>query len=110
MNKYPCNNFFLQQKLKYMVSLIQLKPILEISFPLQLSSSQSETPLAPISLSYTYISNIGNTPTTGKDIIPHKKIKKRKAHNNCLRKTSNNSRRKTKVSTAHSSITTTLIV
>jgi tRNA G46 methylase TrmB len=43
----------------------------------------------------TCISNMGNTPTTKKDIIPHKKIKERKAHNNCLRKTSNN-RRKTK--------------
>jgi hypothetical protein len=57
----------------------------------------------------TYISNIGNTPTTKKGIIPHKKIKERKAHNNSLRKTSNNNRRKTKASTAHSSITTTLM-
>jgi hypothetical protein len=57
----------------------------------------------------TYISNIGNTPTMKKGIIPHKKIKERKAHNNCLRKTSNNNRRKTKASTAHSSITTTLM-
>jgi hypothetical protein len=32
----------------------------------------------------------------GKGIIPHKKIKERKAHNNCLRKTSNNNRRKNK--------------
>jgi hypothetical protein len=58
---------------------------------------------------YTYISNIGNTPTTKKGVIPHKKIKGRKAHNNCLHKTSNNNRRKTKASTAHSSITTTLM-
>jgi hypothetical protein len=58
---------------------------------------------------YSHISNIGNTPTTGKGIIPHKKIKERKAHNNCLRKESNNNRRKTKASTAHSSITTTLM-
>jgi hypothetical protein len=55
-----------------------------------------------------YISNIGNTPATKKGIIPHRKIKERKAHNNCLRKTSNN-RRKTKAFTAHSSITTTLM-
>jgi hypothetical protein len=57
----------------------------------------------------TYISNIGNTPTTKKGIIPHNKFKERKAHNNCLHKTSNNNRRKTKASTAHSSITTTLM-
>jgi hypothetical protein len=44
------------------------------------------------------ISNIGNTPTTKKGIIPHKKIKERKAHTNCLRKTSNNNRRNTKAS------------
>jgi hypothetical protein len=37
------------------------------------------------------------------------KIKERKAHNNCSHKTSNNNRRKTKDSTAHSSITTTLM-
>jgi hypothetical protein len=55
-----------------------------------------------------YISNVDNTPTTKKGIIPHKKIKERKAHN-CLCKTSNNNRRKTKASTAHSSITTTLM-
>jgi hypothetical protein len=55
-----------------------------------------------------HISNIGNTPTTKKGIIQHRKIKERKAHNNCLRKTSNN-RRKIKASTAHSSITTTLM-
>jgi hypothetical protein len=54
-------------------------------------------------------SDIGNTPTTKKGIIPHKKIKERKAHNNCLRKTSNNKRRKTKASTAHSSITKRLM-
>jgi hypothetical protein len=57
----------------------------------------------------TCISNISNTPTTKKGIIPRKNIKERKAHYNCLRKTSNNSRRKTKASTAHSSITTTLM-
>jgi hypothetical protein len=57
----------------------------------------------------TCISNIGKTPTTKKDIIPHKKIKERTAHNNCLHKTSNNNRRKTKASTAHSSIITTLM-
>jgi hypothetical protein len=45
--------------------------------------------LAP---AYTSISNTDNTPTTKKGIIPHKKIKERKAHNNCLRKTSNNNR------------------
>jgi hypothetical protein len=37
----------------------------------------------------TCISNIGNTPTMKKGIIPHKMIKERKTHNNCLRKTSN---------------------
>jgi hypothetical protein len=57
----------------------------------------------------TCISNIGNTPTMKKGIIPHRKIKERKAHNNCLHKTSNNNRRKAKASTAHSSITTTLM-
>jgi hypothetical protein len=59
--------------------------------------------------SVRHISKVGNTPTTKKGIIPHKKIKERKEHNNCLRKTSNNNRRKTKASTAHSSITTTLM-
>jgi hypothetical protein len=57
----------------------------------------------------TYISNVGNTPTAKKGIIPHKKIKEGKAHNNCLRKTSKNNWRKTKASTAQSSITTTLM-
>jgi hypothetical protein len=57
----------------------------------------------------TYIPCVGNTPTTGKGIILHKKIKERKAHSNCLRKTRNNNRRKTKASTAQSSITTTLM-
>jgi hypothetical protein len=55
------------------------------------------------------ISNISITSTTKKGIIPHKNIKERKAHNNCLRKISNNNRRKTKASAAHSSITTTLM-
>jgi hypothetical protein len=50
----------------------------------------------------------GSTETTKKGIIPHKMIKEKEAHN-CLRKTSNNNRRKTKASTAHSSITTTLM-
>jgi hypothetical protein len=62
-----------------------------------------------IMLWMNYTMYISNTPTTKKGIIPHKKIKERKAHNNCLRKTSNNNRRKTKASTAHSSITTTLM-
>jgi hypothetical protein len=57
----------------------------------------------------TCISSISNTPTTKKGFIPHKNIKERKAHNNYLRKISNNNRRKTKASTAHSSITTTLM-
>jgi hypothetical protein len=56
-----------------------------------------------------HISNIGNAPTTKKGIIPYRKIKERKAHNNCLRKASNNNRRKTKASTAHSSIIRTLM-
>jgi hypothetical protein len=55
------------------------------------------------------ISNIDDTPTTKKGITPHKKIKERKTHNNCLRKASNNKRRKTKSSTVHSSITTILM-
>jgi hypothetical protein len=33
-------------------------------------------------LHLTFISNTGNTPTTGKGIIPHKKVTERKAHNN----------------------------
>jgi hypothetical protein len=85
------------------LDIIYLKRnVSETRFCLRLQVEHSK--LSPID-----ISNVGNTPTTKKGIIPHKKIKERKAHNNCLRKTSNNNRRKTKASTAHSSITTTLM-